>query len=117
MQGKLVQIAGSYVILVHPLEEQSGGNLTVNASEAVVVEQDGQLFTQSFSSGNSGNINVTTKKLVVRDGAQLQGQLAINASDSVELMGGTLIPLLQDGSDLISSGLFSATYGDKTLAT
>ncbi|MEH1941315.1 MAG: filamentous hemagglutinin N-terminal domain-containing protein [Nostoc sp.] len=113
MQGRLVRIAGSYVILVHPLEEQSGGNLTVNASEAVVVEQDGQLFTQSFSSGSSGNINVTTKKLVVRDGAQLQGQLAINASDSVELMGGTRIPLLQDGSDLISSGLFSATYGDK----
>ncbi|MHC5672926.1 two-partner secretion domain-containing protein [Nostoc sp.] len=113
MQGKVVRIAGSYVILVYPLEEQSGGNLTVNASDSVVVEQNAQLFTQSFSTGNFGNINVTTKKLVVRDGAQLQGQLTINASDSVELIGGTSIPVLPDGSDLISSGLFSATYGDK----
>ncbi|MEH1937962.1 MAG: filamentous hemagglutinin N-terminal domain-containing protein [Nostoc sp.] len=113
MQGKVVRIAGGYVILVHPLEEQSGGNLTVNASDSVVVEQNAQLFTQSFSTGNSGNINVTTKKLVVRDGAQLQGQLTINASDSVELISGTPIRLLPDGSDLISSGLFSATYGDK----
>ena len=113
MQGKLVRIAGSNVILVYPLKEQSGGNLTVNASESVVVEQDAQLFTQSFSTGNSGNINVATKKLVVRDGAQLQGQLTINALDSVELISGTSIPLLADGTDLISSGLFSATYGDK----
>ncbi|WP_366933355.1 filamentous hemagglutinin N-terminal domain-containing protein [Nostoc sp. NMS7] len=113
IQGKLVRIAGSYVILVYPLEEQSGGNLTVNASDSVLLEQNAQLFTQSFSTGNSGNINVTTKKLVVRDGAQMQGQLTINASDSVELISGTPIPVLADGSDLISSGLFSATYGDK----
>ncbi|MEH2464392.1 two-partner secretion domain-containing protein [Nostoc sp.] len=113
MQGKLVRIAGSFVILVYSLQDQSGGNVTLNASDSVVVEQDAQLFTQSFSTENSGNINVTTKKLVVRDGAQLYGQLTINASDSVELIGGTSIPLLRDGSDLISSGLFSATYGDK----
>lgn len=112
-QGKVVRIAGSFLVLVNPLEEQSSGNLTVNASESVVVEQDTQLFTQSFSTANPGNINITTKKLVVRDGAQLQGQLTINASDSVELIGGTPISTLQDGSDLISSGLFSASYGDK----
>ncbi|MEH2321509.1 S-layer family protein [Nostoc sp.] len=113
MQGRNVRIAGSFLILVYPLQDQSGGNVTLNASDSVVVEQDAQLFTQSFSTGNSGNINVTTKKLVVRDGGQLQGQLTINASDSVELIGGTSIPLFADGSDLISSGLFSATYGDK----
>ncbi len=113
-QGKLVRIAGSFLVLVHPLEEQSSGNLTVNASESVVVEQDTQLFTQSFSTANPGNINITTKKLVVRDGAQLQGQLTINASDSVELIGGTPpISTLQDGIDLISSGLFSTSYGDQ----
>ncbi|WP_375468776.1 filamentous hemagglutinin N-terminal domain-containing protein [uncultured Nostoc sp.] len=113
MQGKLVRIAGSFVILVYSLQDHLGGNVTLNASDSVVVEQDAQLFTQSFSTENSGNINVTTKKLVVRDGGQLYGQLTINASDSVELIGGTSIPLLADGSDLISSGLFSATYGDK----
>ncbi|MEH2156051.1 filamentous hemagglutinin N-terminal domain-containing protein [Nostoc sp.] len=113
VQGKLVRVAGSLLILVDPFGVQSGGNLTVNASESVVVEKDARLFTQSFSNGTSGNINVTTKKLIVRGGAQLEGQLTINASDSVELIGGTSIPLLQDGSDLIPSGLFSATYGSK----
>ncbi|MHC5772523.1 two-partner secretion domain-containing protein [Nostoc sp.] len=112
MQGRNIRIAGSYLILVYPLQDQSGGNVTLNASDSVVVEQDAQLFTQSFSTGGSGNINITTKKLVVRDGGQLQGQLTINASDSVELIGGTSV-FQQDGSDLISSGLFSATYGDK----
>ncbi|MBN3907174.1 MAG: filamentous hemagglutinin N-terminal domain-containing protein [Nostoc sp. NMS1] len=113
LQGGLVRVAGSLLILVNPLRLQSGGNLTVNASDSVVIEQDSQLFTQSFSNANSGNINVNTKKLVVKSGAQLQGQLTINASDSVELIGGTTIPVLRDGSDLISSGLFSATYGNQ----
>ncbi|MHC5937669.1 filamentous hemagglutinin N-terminal domain-containing protein [Nostoc sp.] len=112
MQGRNIRIAGSFLILVYPLQDQSGGNVTLNASDSVVVEQNAQLFTQSFSTGGSGNINVTTKKLVVRSGGQLQGQLTINASDSVELIGGTSVRQ-QDGSDLISSGLFSATYGDQ----
>ncbi|MEH2378222.1 MAG: filamentous hemagglutinin N-terminal domain-containing protein [Nostoc sp.] len=112
MQGRNIRIAGSFLVLVYPLQDQSGGNVTLNASDSVVVEQDAQLFTQSFSTGGSGNINITTKKLLVRDGGQLQGQLTINASDSVELIGGTSV-FQQDGSDLISSGLFSATYGDK----
>ncbi|MCC5660566.1 filamentous hemagglutinin N-terminal domain-containing protein [Nostoc sp. XA010] len=113
VQGRLVRVAGSLLTVVDPSGGESGGDLTVNASESVVVEQNAQLLTQSFSNGNSGNINVTTKNLVVRDGAQLHGQLTINASDSVELIGGTSIPLFRDGSDLISSGLFSATYSDK----
>ncbi|MEH2313213.1 MAG: filamentous hemagglutinin N-terminal domain-containing protein [Nostoc sp.] len=113
VQGRLVWVAGSSLTVVDPSGGQSAGDLTVNASESVVVGQDAQLIAQSFSTGNSGNINVTTKNLVVRDGAQLYGQLTINASDSVELIGGTSIPLFRDGSDLISSGLFSATYGDK----
>ncbi|QMS91279.1 S-layer family protein [Nostoc edaphicum CCNP1411] len=113
VQGRLVRVAGGFLILVDLFGGQSGGDLRVDASESVVVEQDTQLFTQSLSNGNSGNINVTTQKLVVRSGAQLHGQLTINASDSVELIGGTSIPVFRDGSDLISSGLFSATYGNK----
>lgn len=113
VQGRLVRVAGSLLTVVDPSGGQSVGDLTVNASESVLVEQDARLLVQNFSTGNFGNINVTTKKLVVRGGAQLYGQLTINASDSVELIGGTSIPLFRDGSDLISSGLFSATYGDK----
>ncbi|MEH1890132.1 MAG: filamentous hemagglutinin N-terminal domain-containing protein [Nostoc sp.] len=91
---------------------EDGGNIQIQGA-SVELGLNAVLSSVSYNTVNSGNINVTTKNLVVRDGAQLQGQLIINASDSVELIGGTSIPLLPDGSDLISSGLFSATYSDK----
>ncbi|MEI1373196.1 filamentous hemagglutinin N-terminal domain-containing protein [Nostoc sp. UHCC 0926] len=91
---------------------EDGGNIQIQGA-SVELGLSAVLSTVSYNTANSGNINITTKNLVVRDGAQLQGQLTINASDSVELIGGTSIPLLPDGSDLISSGLFSATYSDK----
>ena len=113
IQGRLVQVTGNSQILANTSGAQAAGNLIVNASESVELGLSAVLSTVSYNTANSGNINITTKNLVVRDGAQLQGQLTINASDSVELIGGTSIPLLPDGSDLISSGLFSATYSDK----
>ncbi|MEH2013175.1 two-partner secretion domain-containing protein [Nostoc sp.] len=91
---------------------EDGGNIQIQGA-SVELGVSAVLSNVSYNTVNSGNINVTTKNLVVRDGAQLQGQLTINASDSVELIGGTSIPVLRDGSDLISSGLFSATYSDK----
>ncbi|MEH2277673.1 MAG: filamentous hemagglutinin N-terminal domain-containing protein [Nostoc sp.] len=113
VQGRLVQVTGNSQILANTSGAQTAGNLIVNASESVELGLNAVLSSVSYNTGNFGNINVTTKNLVVRDGAQLQGQLTINASDSVELIGGTSIPVLPDGSDLISSGLFSATYSDK----
>ena len=91
---------------------EDGGNIQIQGA-SVELGLNAVLSSVSSNTVNSGNINVTTKNLVVRDGAQLYGQLIINASDSVELIGGTSIPVLRDGSDLISSGLFSATYSDK----
>ncbi|MEH1836342.1 MAG: filamentous hemagglutinin N-terminal domain-containing protein [Nostoc sp.] len=91
---------------------EDGGNIQIQGA-SVELGLSTILSNVSYNTVNSGNINVTTKNLVVRDGAQLYGQLIINASDSVELIGGASIPVLRDGSDLISSGLFSATYNDK----
>ncbi|MEH2022486.1 two-partner secretion domain-containing protein [Nostoc sp.] len=119
LEGQRVLVTGGYILAV-TLGTQPGGNLTVNASESVELGLNSVLSTGTFKTGNSGNINITTRKLIVRDGAQvlmfnigsgLAGQLTINASDSVELIAGIPISPLPDGTDLISSGLFSATYG------
>ncbi|WP_363318185.1 filamentous hemagglutinin N-terminal domain-containing protein [Nostoc sp. NMS4] len=120
LQGKRVLVTDSSDILAITLGTQPGGNLTVNASESVELGLNALLSTGTFNTGNSGDINITTRKLIVKDGAQvlmfnvgsgLAGKLTINASDSVELIAGIPISPLPDGSDLISSGLFSATYG------
>ncbi|MEH2173891.1 two-partner secretion domain-containing protein [Nostoc sp.] len=120
LQGQRVLVTDGSQILALSLGTQPGGNLTVNASESVELGLNAFLSTGTFGTGNSGDINITTRNLIVKDGAQvvmfnlgsgLAGQLTINASDSVELIAGIPISPLPDGSDLISSGLFSATYG------
>ncbi|AVH72416.1 two-partner secretion domain-containing protein [Nostoc sp. 'Lobaria pulmonaria (5183) cyanobiont'] len=120
LQGQRVLVTDGSQISALTLGAQPGGNLTVNASESVELGINAFLSTGTFDTGNSGDINITTRKLIVKDGAQvimfnagsgLAGQLTINASDSVELIAGIPIAPLPDGSDLISSGLFNATYG------
>ncbi|MFN6515663.1 MAG: filamentous hemagglutinin N-terminal domain-containing protein [Nostoc sp. CreGUA01] len=112
VQGKHVLATGISRILADSLGVQAAGNLIVNASESVELERNAAFTTLTYKTGNSGNISITTKKLVVRDGGQLVGQLTINASDSVELISGTYISL-PDGSDLVPSGLFSITFNDQ----
>ncbi len=112
LQSKHLLITAGSLVVANTFGGQVEGNLTVNASESVEVEQIAVLFNGTYFAGNFGNINITTKKLVVRDGAQLAGQLTINASDSVELLGGVRVSL-PDGSDLVPSGLFSITLNDQ----
>jgi len=86
-----------------------GGNLVINATE--LIELAGGSPNQSFSSsinagvednssGNAGNVTITTKRLVVRDGASVSssaddnsrgnsGNVTVNASESVEIIGRT----------------------------
>ncbi len=100
----------------------NGGSLTVNASDLVQVigssrngKFDSLLTTQagSDSSGNAGNLTITTGQLLVAHGAQVSantfssgnsGNLTVNATDKVQLIGTSI-----DGQ--IPSGLFTATQG------
>ncbi|MFN6483067.1 MULTISPECIES: filamentous hemagglutinin N-terminal domain-containing protein [unclassified Nostoc] len=120
LQGKDVLVTDGSHILAITLGAQPGGNLTVNASQSVEFGRAALLSTGTFNTGNSGDINITTRELIVKDGAQvlmfnvssgLAGQLTINASDSVDIIAGIPVSPFPDGSDLVSSGLFSATYG------
>ncbi|MFB2970214.1 filamentous hemagglutinin N-terminal domain-containing protein [Aerosakkonema sp. BLCC-F183] len=104
------------------------GNLIVRARDAVQltgIETDGELTSGLFSlvnpdaTGNGGNLTVETRQLTVKNGAQIAtttfsdgqgGNLTIRASDSVELIGGTIT--IDPFAELpYPSGLFSLAVG------
>ena len=92
--------------------DKSGGNLTINAKESVelggVSSKNGLVPSSNISidtlgSGNAGNLTINTQRLIIRDGADIRtsslsensgngGNLIVNASESVEVIGTT-----QDG--------------------
>ncbi|MEH1827019.1 MAG: filamentous hemagglutinin N-terminal domain-containing protein [Nostoc sp.] len=92
-----------------------GGNLTVNASNSVQVvgrSADGRFVSalsasaRPGSTGDAGDLTITTKDLLVR-GAQIDagtlgagngGNLTVNASGSVQVIGGGLYSLAQPDS-------------------
>lgn len=116
--GRLTILDGAK-IFTGTAGEGNGGNLTVNASESV--EVNGVTPTEQYSSelstqvspeskGNTGDLTINTKRLIVRNGGQVSattfgagnaGKLTVNAPDSVELIGVT--PL-----DRTSSGLYTS---------
>ncbi|WP_009632125.1 filamentous hemagglutinin N-terminal domain-containing protein [Synechocystis sp. PCC 7509] len=93
----------------------NGGNIMINASESVEIsgiselEEFSGLSSATFTSGNAGDITVNTSKLIVRDRGLITtessvvllpdqtilatgqgGNITINASESIELIGGNL---------------------------
>jgi large exoprotein involved in heme utilization and adhesion len=97
-----------------------GGNVIVNASEgvqAIGTSADGQftsgLFASTDGTGDAGNVTITTGQLLLRDGARVSastfgagngGNLIVNASESVQVIGTTA-----DGQSV--SGLIASTQG------
>jgi len=92
-------------VSVSTFGEGDSGNLTVDASGSVQVigtTADSQFFSgllaqaASGSSGNAGDLTINTGSLLVQDGAQVStstfgagkgGNLTVNASQSVQLIG------------------------------
>ncbi|MEQ9354263.1 two-partner secretion domain-containing protein [Coleofasciculus chthonoplastes] len=81
-----------------------GGNVNIEATDAVELigttplNIPGGLYTQSYGTGNAGNIQIDTGRLTIRDGSGIStttlspsqgGDLIINAADSIELSGTT----------------------------
>ncbi|MEH2449342.1 MAG: filamentous hemagglutinin N-terminal domain-containing protein [Nostoc sp.] len=107
----------------------NGGDLTVNASESVELiggffspntgNRPSSLFSSTGFAGNAGDITINTKRLYIQDGANIStqtlansqliaatgagGNLTVNASESVELIGTSV--------NGYPSGLFAATNG------
>ena len=111
--------------------DRPAGNLTVTAREFVEIggaatNNENQLTfstlaATSSGTGNSGNINIQTKKLMASGGGDISvsvfgtgnsgqsGNLTVNASESIELIGAVVNP--NDAENFSRSGLFAATEG------
>ncbi|MEQ8972903.1 MAG: filamentous hemagglutinin N-terminal domain-containing protein [Coleofasciculus sp. C1-SOL-03] len=91
----------SIPFVITPTHGRSG-NLTVNASESVEIIGSSPtvgasgLGVGTFTDGNAGNLQITTRELIIRDGAKVSaatssggqgGTLTVDASESVEIIG------------------------------
>jgi len=103
--GRLILRDGAQ-ISSNTFSEGSAGRLTVTASEFIEIigttangESPSGLITQAEpdSSGNAGDLTISTRRLILRDGGQITastedtgnaGNILIQASESVELVGG-----------------------------
>ena len=111
-----------------------GGNLSVNASESVQligISVNGSfpsgLFVQVDSeAGNAGNLSITTGQLLIKDGAQVSagtfgqgdgGNLSVNASESVQLIGISVNGLFPSGLFVQVNPGVTGNAGDLRLET
>ncbi|WP_424102755.1 filamentous hemagglutinin N-terminal domain-containing protein [Moorena producens] len=122
--GELMVSDGAFVS-ASTFGEGHGGSLTVDAEDTVQVigqSADGRsgsgMFVQANegSKGNGGDLSITTGQLIVSDGAQVSvstfgegdgGNLTVDASESVQLIGRT-----PDGK--FASGLFIGVNREAT---
>jgi filamentous hemagglutinin family protein len=110
--GRL-SILGGGIVSAGSLESGYGGDVTVNAAEAVEVIgveprqlAPSLLGVSTLNAGDAGNLTVNAPRVVVRDGGRLDastaatgdaGSITVNASESVEIGGtgaGNLAPSL-----------------------
>ncbi|WP_026734761.1 two-partner secretion domain-containing protein [Fischerella sp. PCC 9605] len=111
--------------------KSNGGNLTVNASNSVEVIgftinkdeeiEPSRLTTRTRSDGVAGDITINTPKLVIGNGGQVSagtvsgsqgkgGNLTVNASDSVEVVG----TVTNRPGNSVSSRLTNRTENDNS---
>nr|WP_322714890.1 filamentous hemagglutinin N-terminal domain-containing protein [Nostoc sp. ChiSLP03a]MDZ8216174.1 filamentous hemagglutinin N-terminal domain-containing protein [Nostoc sp. ChiSLP03a] len=132
IQGKLISLSDGSIILVQNQGSQPSGGISVNASELLNlsgISPDGRfssiLRTESTASGSAGNIDISTKWMVIQQGAGISsrsyssakgGSININASDSIELLGfSPSNPFIT--SNITTSTLTSGKAGDITVST
>ena len=97
------------IVSASTLADGNAGNLTIRTSESVEVSNDAFIEANVFAtaSGTGGNLDIETPNLTVSNGGRVSassfgngnaGNLTINASDSINLIG---------QSDTTISGLFA----------
>ncbi|HAC65395.1 MAG TPA: filamentous hemagglutinin, partial [Cyanothece sp. UBA12306] len=115
----LVEDNGSFIDTATQSDGR-GGNLTINATESVEVDARGgfnQLLTQTFGNGDAGTLQITTERLILRNGGQLSsstsnvgkgGKVIIKAFQSIEASGQGML-----GDQIVRSGVFAQTRGNQ----
>ena len=124
VQGAQLEMNQGSFIIANTLGSGDGGEILVRTTETVALSDDSLIAATVLGSGTGGDLTIATRRLLVRDGAQILtittstgkgGTLSVTASDTVELIGEST-----DGG--FSSGLFAQTLdegdaGDLTIAT
>ncbi|NEU75637.1 filamentous hemagglutinin N-terminal domain-containing protein [Hassallia byssoidea VB512170] len=128
LRGRQVTLQGGSQIESSTLNTAPGGTLKITASELVEISgstadnpQDNRRFPSSLSTDNReageipGELTINTRQLIVRNGARVSastlragngGNINVNASESVQLIGTGISP-----GGLRSSGLSVQTRG------
>lgn len=97
-----------------------GGDISVAADDSIDISGISNssrilsgISSSSFGKGNAGNVEISTSKLSVGDGAEISaaalnsgtgGSLTINATDSIQLIGGTTVNGQRRGGLVADSG-------------
>lgn len=137
--GRLVTRNGDISTSTIPESSGRGGDLRVVASDSIDISGEvgtavGGLYSSTLGSGQGGNLTVETARLSVRDGGRIEagtggiapgGNVTVNASDSIELIGTSAVGILPNGvATVVPSGissfslqLGSADGGDVNLTT
>ncbi|MEH2429978.1 MAG: S-layer family protein [Nostoc sp.] len=118
--GKGVTVNGGSQIEASTLGALSGKGLSVNASESVQVVGESPtgilsgLFAESSGTGDAGDLTINTRQLQILAGGKISssttnagvaGNLTVNASESVQIIG------IPDNPNLASTGIFAASNG------
>ncbi|PMB40078.1 hypothetical protein CEN40_22860 [Fischerella thermalis CCMEE 5205] len=132
IQGRNITLQEGSAVLIQTQGTESAGNIDINASESlqlVGTTADGQvatnIFAETIGGGKSGNINITTPRLVVRDGAVISaatytsapsGNVTVNAPEFVEVNG--FSPVNPNRFSTISAATYSiGNAGKLTIST
>ena len=99
LRGRDIAIADYSQIGRFTVGNKPGQPLVIKASESVEVSNNSQLLTGTGENGPASDINIETKRLIVRDGGFIEastfgsgagGNITVNASESVQLLGNGL---------------------------
>ncbi|WP_040695692.1 filamentous hemagglutinin N-terminal domain-containing protein [Nodosilinea nodulosa] len=132
IQGNQVSLADGSLLLIQNQGIQSDGSIRVNAAQSLELSSSsldgrisGGLESQTVGVGRGADIDVSTRQLTVRDGAQISarsynsgktGNVTMQASDSIQVIGFSFIDpslLSAIGNSVFSSG----DAGDVTVST
>jgi len=103
MVGRQVTLGEGSVVLIQNIGLQPSGSIRINASESMEVlglrpdaTFQSSVYSQTLGTGRGGDIAISTRQLVVRDGAEIAartlspgqgGNIDLKVSESVEVLG------------------------------
>ncbi|MEH2242812.1 two-partner secretion domain-containing protein [Nostoc sp.] len=99
-----------------------GGNVSIKADTVQLNGFGAAIYSDTDSTGDAGNLTISTKILTARDGAQVStgtssagkgGNLTVNA-DTVQVIGTSAEDSAEDSTERFPSGLFTSTRQNST---